>query len=43
MMQHKRTKYHKPQTKGNTPLIHMQTFCVSGLPVIKYQLCLLNL
>jgi hypothetical protein len=35
MMQHKRKKYHKPQTKHNTPLSHMQTFGVSGFSVIK--------
>ncbi len=35
MMQHKWKKYHKPQTKHNTPLSHTQTFGVSGCPVIK--------
>jgi hypothetical protein len=35
MMQHKREKHHKPQTKHNTPLSHTQNFGVSGLPILQ--------
>jgi hypothetical protein len=33
MMQHKRKKYHKPQTKHYSSLSHTPSFGVSGLPV----------